>query len=334
MKHVFLVNSHMTFLSGMKVVEFRNLSKADCVFMMARDYPLIEDGIQSIIFPFSNFPEDTFSAKQWPWRLWSKMKKADQLMTELTNNDSFHFYAPQSSTTHFYIISSHEKCEGYSFLEGGVGCYETFHQTNATQKATPLRNAFYALQYKGRVPVEKYFYNISLPKYRFSYGSNKAAFKGYPNQVVMGFAFTDRKEYKAIKEVLVFDAIIEFYKVKESTVEDLLVVLFEHLEKTDSKTLYFKLHPEHYRVEDLKQRYLKMLAPYETKFNIIELNKEVKLEDVAYSSEATFYTFISSIALYATLMDREVISFMKLLNQMENSEYKYKKIGDKAIKYF
>lgn len=325
----------MTFLSGKKVMEYLDLAEEDCIFMMARDYPLMDGAIQSVVFPFSNFPQDTFSAKQWPWQLWEKMKKADTFISELTDQEGFHFYAPQSSTTHFYIIASHPQCEGYSFLEGGVGCYETYHQTNASQKATVLKNLLYAIQYQGRVPVEKFFYNIDLPKYRNAYGSNPAAFAGYPNQVVVGFPFGKKESYQGITDVLVFDALVEFYPVKEQTIEQLLAVVFARLAKENVTTLHFKLHPEHYRAESHRQRYLKMLAPYETKVELIELNKEVKLEEVALSSKATFYTFVSSVGLYASFMGCEVWSLAKLLNDKEPSiNHIYKKLGDNPIKYF
>jgi len=305
----------MSYLTAKKTIKFLDLNPDKCCYLLERDYPI--------------------ESTQSPFAIWKAMDALDTFLMDLTEQEAFEIFYTQSSTSHFYVIISNPKCKGYSFIEGGLGCYKPEYKKLVSNKPSLLKDLFYAFMYKGRVPNQKFFFNTKLPGFKYCVGTNEHAFKAYDNPLNVGSPFEDKAEYRSIKHVYVIDCVVEFYNAKMQTIEAFTETLFERLKKENAKEVYFKLHPEHYRQEGLREKYLEVVEKYSGDIKAIELDKSVILEHIARSSEATFYVNISSVGLYANLLGREVWSFARMLHKLEpHMDITYKELGTEPIHYF
>lgn len=335
MMHLFFVNNHMTYLTAKQTVKHLKLTSDKCLYLLERNYPIEKTSIQSLTFPYQNFPNDSFKASLAPWTLWKRMKELDTFLSEITNGEAFEIFYPQTAVTHFYIIASHPKCTGYSLIEGGIGCYKPEYKTRVSHGPSKLRKLFYSFIYKGRVPNQKFFFNTSLSNFKYSVGTNEYAFASYKNQLNVGSPFEEKEEYKDMKHVLVIDCVVEYYDAKMETIEEMMRLFFEKMKTENVKQIHFKLHPEHYRREGLRDKYVKLIRRMGGDIETIELDNTVILEHIARSSEAVFYVNISSVGLYANILGKEVWSFARVLFKLEpHMDITYKEIGPNKIHYF
>lgn len=334
MKHLFFVNSHMTFLTAKQSIKYLKLNHQDCCFVLERNYPIEEIDIKSIVFPYNDFPND-FRANQFFLNLWKKIRSLDVFLEKITEGDSFEIFYPHSAVTYFYLIITHPKCVHYSLIEGGIGCYYESYKKRVSKQPSVLKDVLYRFLYRGRVPNQKFFFNTKLPKFRYCVGTNEYAFKNYDNQLNVGSPFEYLSKYQHIKNVFVFCATVEFYDVKMDTISEILRQLFEQLKAKKQKILHFKLHPEQLKQKSVRDSYLKLINQHKGEIEVVELKKTDVLEHIAASSNATFYVIFSSVGLYASILGREVWSFGKVLSHYEPQvSTTYKKIGKKEIQYF
>lgn len=337
MKYLFLINSHATYLTAKQAISYFQLDKSDCVYCLERNYSVRDNEIQAIEFPFQVSPQDSFRANLLPHVLWKKIDQLDSFITKVTSDCVFKLFCAQSSIIYFYLLMTHPKCVSYSFIEGGIGAYKPEYQKKVSKKKNWIKSLWYFLIYKGRVPVQKFFFNTNLSKFEYCLGLTEYSFKGFKNAVNVGGKLDDRlsKELN-IKHLFVLDAMVEFYNVKIETIEEMVLELSQYFVRMGVKEFHYKLHPEHYKTQEIKNKYIQLLNEKSGEVRAIELGKDVVLEEIAYNSEDTiFYVNVSSIGLYANIWGREVWSFAKFVHKKElQIDFEYKELGPKKVNYF
>ena len=128
MKHLFLINSHTSFLSAAGTVEYLSLKPSDVVFLTARYYKNSLSDVKWKTIDFS----DIF-AKYTTHEVWHERKKRNDYQSEIDNfisenfKEDFIFYCCHFAHPAFQMIYTNPLCkEGAYLQEGGVPFKTTY----------------------------------------------------------------------------------------------------------------------------------------------------------------------------------------------------------------
>ena len=119
MKHLFIINSHTTYLTAMGTIEFLHLKTNEVMLVMVRNY--------RNIFIDTKFKQTDMS---WAYSinrrkdffaLGKSIKKLDKQLQDLVEGDRFEMYGSSAGGTFVYqVIFSHPQCVGMNYLQEGA----------------------------------------------------------------------------------------------------------------------------------------------------------------------------------------------------------------------
>ena len=150
MKHVFVINSHTTFLSALGVVNLEKLPSSDIIFLYMRNYKNDIISIKWCCYDVTDYYNKIFSKSLLKHPLFRKniISEIDEFLDK-NIIESYHLYAPHFGSPFFQILYTNKLCIDGSYIqEGGV----------------PFKNAYitHISWYK------EYFYRF-INKYLISY---------------------------------------------------------------------------------------------------------------------------------------------------------------------
>jgi len=318
--HLFLVHSHITHLVARAVVRHHQLDPAKVVFLVARGFavPANADGpIRSVSFGYELVPR---KRKQRPsmWQGWKILAGITAQLRQLTAGHGFHFYTPQTLEPLAQVLKHHSDCRSFSFIEEGLHSYCTRAEIGRTH---PLRRPrlWERLAYLDRTGPAMFF----DPGYRHAYGVAAAVFPDLERRVVLDDVFlpADPQRVDGIDQVLVFDSLAVYRRMRQQTLIDVVQRLLQQLSDEQAGVLHYKFHPaqagtpEQSAIEAVLRQ-----GGIETR----RLDDDIALEGVALARPQTrFYVNLSSVGLYAALLGANAWSFAPWVAEVEPEFQRY-----------
>jgi Alpha-2,8-polysialyltransferase (POLYST) len=327
MKHLFFVHSSITFLMAKQIIKEEELDKKDCILIFDRIKPFENEDLIQTVFPFETFPNDFFKVQLNSFLARKNVIKLNQYLSEVAHNQRFVFYAPKAQANYFYLTINHPNCDSYFFMEEGSGVY-SFANWHNPKKEIWLRQKFYDLNFFGKVPAVKHFYDGNHPKYKGVYCLHETAFKGFENKRILNLPFEIKQTLASFETVLVFSCEIEFGFMNADTYRYSINKLIAYLIKNNIQKAHYKLHPG--QKKDVSIALInEIIAENASKIQLIELEQHVILEEIAVSSpNVSFYICTSSIGLYATLANKKVYSYINFVREKDPEYQRNYKLPD------
>lgn len=120
MKHVFIINSHTTFLTACGVINFLHLDSNDVILLKIRQYKEPNIALDVSVFDVSSINSEFVSiiSKSRDKRQ-SVIKRLDHYLDEVVNDD-FVFYAPHYASSFFQAIYTNKRCVEGAFIQEGA----------------------------------------------------------------------------------------------------------------------------------------------------------------------------------------------------------------------
>lgn len=322
MKHLFLVHSHITYLVAMQVMKVKALAPEDCLILLDRGYQPAQPTCPSVAFPYQSYPRDSFALSPLFWTNWFKMLDLDKWIEETTSGQHFQWYVPQSGMNFFYLITNHPLCKGFYFLEEGTAAYRDSSMLNSIKPPSALRQMLYWLNFRGRSPYQKAFFDVSHPKYMGCFAMSEMAFAGFRNKTIVPNPFAGLQPLAEATCVLVLESLVAYQMLSEETYRAILRKVFEHAHASGIQSLHFKGPTLKADFEDLQHRTLELFRQEADARNIhlTELPANFPLESLCASNSAVrFYLLTSSVGIYASMFGKEVVSHLPMALQLEPS---------------
>lgn len=334
MKYLFGIASHLTFNIARKIIETDSLPVSDCCFVLLRNYVIPEE-YQS---KFSNqltgfFNIDAEHGRIFEgWRVWKtrqNMRTFDNELCHLTDNDDFIWYTSICYNDICSMVVTNEKCQGYFIIEDGLVSYE-----ENTQTFTGWRYWVYKYLLKPLYPrifvLKNHMVTAEHPKFKGCIGISEDSFPFYQQYLrVIGSAF-EPKAYSIKPDAIISVDPLFFKGIENDKVENLYKQVAAFVNTQNYTCVAYKFHPRFGTPNNkaYRESYQSILSR-EFK-GIVELPQEVVLENMLAWCKADFYSFDSSVALYASKEGCTCYSLMPLLQG--TPAYHYCEIMDKISK--
>lgn len=325
MKHLFYIHSSITFLVATKIVA--QLDKSDCVFLWGRNFKATTT-IKHFEFPFVHLPKEYFSATLKFWETRKKVLEMDQWLNIVTEGHDFMYYTPQSGTNFFYVLIENNGCKGYNYIEEGRGSYFSKEQLDNKKKPSALRDILYRLNFKGRSPSVKHFFDFSHNKFKAAYGLSQHTFPDLQEKVILDIPFEKKEFAGQFDYILVPEPLVEFGIVSAATYQQTIIYLMEWAIKKGLKIVHVKYHPGQKQTIELMRE---IYNQYKDQVTVEEIPSDWSLEEMAVSTAANFVIITSSVGIYASLANRTVFS---LAEQVIKLDPTYQKAVDDLPDFF
>jgi hypothetical protein len=108
------------------------------------------------VTPFTHYPHSSFPIIRRFWKSWTRLRRFDNFVHQLTRGESFHLYINQTGIDFIRLFMSHGNCRGYSLIEEGLYSYYTFDHVNSVLcppigKPSIFYKLLILLNYRGRL---------------------------------------------------------------------------------------------------------------------------------------------------------------------------------------
>lgn len=317
MKHVFGIASHLTFNVARKIIETDHIPTTQCCFVLLRNYTIPEE-YQAL---FTNQLKGSFNLDAQHgrifegWKIWKtreNMRRFDEQIRTLTSGDDFIWYTSICYNDICSMVVTNEKCQGYYVIEDGLVSYE-----ENTQTFTGWRYLVYKFMLLPLYPrifvLKNHMVTAEHPKFKGCIGTSELCFPFYKQHLrVIGSAF-EPKAYKIKPDAVISVDPLFFKGVENHRVEELYRKAAVFVKAKHYGCVAFKFHPRFNTPNNKPYRdfyYGVLTREFE---NITELPQEVVLENLLAWCKADFYSFDSSVALYASKEGSICYSLMPLL---------------------
>ncbi len=313
MKHLFFVHSPITKLMAYQVIKEKDYDFKDVVFLIDRIKLDTSSKVKEYQFPFRIYPINDLEVSLYFYKNWKNLSQLNHFIQEITESQNFYFYATKAQSNYFYLVINNNKCEGYYFIEEGMAAYNEQYWHNK-KKELYLRQLLYNLNFNGKVPSVKHFFDFAHSKYKGCFGLLDDAFKGFPNREILNLPFQKKDNLCNYKEIIVFDAALEFHYLSAEVLEKSIELLFQILVEKGIDKCHFKLHPAQ---KDISIGIImSLILKFQSQITFFKIPAEIILEEIAVSSlGSSFYICTSSIGLYAHIAGRKVYSWSSFVQK-------------------
>ena len=120
MKHIFFIQSQITKLIALGVINYLKMSREEVVILGYRGVDFYE-GYTFFDFPFRHSPTESFPLTFKFWEGREKLNELDKYLVEVSNNSSFILYVPHIFYNMINLMASHHLCQEL--------CFSFFQQT-------------------------------------------------------------------------------------------------------------------------------------------------------------------------------------------------------------
>lgn len=129
MKHIFIINSHTTFLSSIGTINLLKLEEKDIVFIYIRKYSNNIIKIPYSTFDLSELFNECYNIIHILYIDKSLIKKVDSFINENINS-AYALYAPHIAHAFFQLFYTNSSCKYASYIQEGAIPFRTAYLTN------------------------------------------------------------------------------------------------------------------------------------------------------------------------------------------------------------
>lgn len=153
MKHVFIINSHTTYLTAMGVINFLKINILDIIIVLVRNYKnkyLNEKYVIIDATSLSNESERVFNRRNFLRNPKSRfISKVDIFISSVIGGE-YNLYAPHLAHPLWTILYTNKNCVHFSYIQEGLVPFTTAYVTKTPIKGI-LENFIYDWISSGRV---------------------------------------------------------------------------------------------------------------------------------------------------------------------------------------
>ncbi|MCT4698888.1 alpha-2,8-polysialyltransferase family protein [Tenacibaculum haliotis] len=294
MKNVFWIHSNITFLLSNLIIKNLNIDSNKCVFILFRGYIL---------------PNNIYKIKE--------IRIEDNIMTNEFNYEEFYnkwlnilnfeykLFIPQSKEKRILALISSGNCKEYNYIEEGLLAYNF--------SSSIFKIKFYSLLRCLKLRKKLQWLDFKHKKFKSCYTISDKAFLNSPSTIILPIKPDEIKcnyiiEKKSV--IIILDGLVSFNKISLDESISLLKVIIEDVKKEDKNKIYFKWHPEHLRLKNIKEKKrILNIFNNEKELEFIEIPQAIILENVFFTHKNILvYVYLSSLGFYASMTGQVVKS--------------------------
>lgn len=339
MKHIFYIQSNISFLVAKGTLVKQSLSPEDCVFLYGRNfYPKeLPD-----IFLNKRVDEWVIPIRFVFWKSWPIVENVQRKIDRFVEKEIGGSYILYTSSFIYYFIKylkTKDNYEAINFLEEGSGAYFSLEERRQKARANKYKlrlygiNLFYILNHKFRfkfIMPNEYVRIFSQCDTIFILDDRAFTFTDV-KKVLVPIIFDTEPVAEDIKHVIVPSCLAENKIVSKKVFLEVLQELMEEFIDKGMKKVHIKFHPYLYSHPNLNE-YREFLKSFASEIEIVELDASVQTEDMLFNSKAHIYTDTSSVAIYAHAFGCKVTSYNQKIIQRDSNFLKYTSAIPAAIK--
>lgn len=280
MKHLFFINSNITYLSARAVIAHLKLKKSNCVFIYERITPHNDDH-QWINLPFewsSNYchPKLNFL------RFNKQKKQLEMLLAKIARGQLFHIYLPHAKFAFVPVIQNIPENRGHSFIdEGTLNWYikstrladQTYRRLINNRQTSSLvtgiigvyLRAIYSKIYKNGYLIKRAYFTTN---YEAAYALTDLSFQNFSRRIdtpVINLPISNSSFLPSRSITFIGTPMLERNLL---TSDEVKTDICRYLEKYKPNKVLIKFHPTQFDYR-LRQFYLAIFNDYEIETEII-----------------------------------------------------------------
>lgn len=332
MHHIFHVHSHITFLICNKYISDFQLDPNQCVFLCMRYYSL-PDTYRSIYKNVVLYPKEVFGKDEFD--IFPKLnviagkknsRRLESYINKLIGDDSFTYYAIQTSSHFVSFIVTMRNCKGYYLLEEGKSAYLKPQELDDLLGYTLKGWKKMAYNFLLRPLFYRFFatkgsaFSTSNRHYLGTLGTSEKAFRYFPKEhLIVSNPFETIEMDKIPEAILSIDGSIIAFELSLSDIQQ----LFERLKVVFNSRGYtriaFKFHPLFNSNPALSKALSSQIHDIFGE-NSFQLPADCIIENILSTYPVDFYSDWSSIGIYASFFKRRCFSYANIMASIVNSE--------------
>lgn len=325
MKHVFIINSHTTFLTAMGTVEYLKLKDEDVIFIYTRNY---SNEITHVPFKVVEGTAITDASKNIGKDYEGYIRKVDDFIDQNIKG-KYSLFVPHFQNYCFQILYTHKRCRKASYIqEGGPAVIKMYENDVPIIERTKsfIRHAIL----RRRTFECKWYKKGTLYKQHTldSYAINNVYFHSLPshNHIVKWPVEKLNIKITADYPIFIFDGHVSNGFVEPNIYIQLCKEIISLYAKGKN---YVKFHPAQSREERNS-----IIGSFSEKgYSIEVMSDDIPVEYVIIQfKKLTFVGFTSSLLYYAHDYGHNVCCCEKLL--LENSQAYKKRVDESGIQLF
>ena len=328
MKHIFFIHSSITYYVSVSVVKYCNLSIEDVIFLLDKNYKNIYSNLGVTTVDITNWERFPYPVSLSSILLADKyIRKIDCNINKVCLNENYILYIHTTSTLFNQALITNPLCIGYHFIEEGIANYrENLYYEPAVLrgKVTSLLCRLYnkihprlSLNYPFLRSYEKKKFN---PQYY--YLENRYHVQEARSNVILlpFYKESDSEQFNySDSQVFIMSPLIEFGLCSIESLEQVLVDYFSQCKELGK--IYVKYHP----IQNDKVKKMFELICYRYKLHLVEIDKNLPMEQVLMCShDSNWVGFESSLLFYASIMN-STIHVYSLSNKLAKLDSKFSK---------
>ncbi|RPD45526.1 polysialyltransferase family glycosyltransferase [Paracnuella aquatica] len=308
MKHLFVINSHITALCALSIIELRKLQIDEVVILTMRGAKLKDTRFKHVDFIYPHIVNPIPQTRN-VLKARKVLKEFDIFIAKITEGKEFYCYVNHNMARNTELMINHPLCNGFSIMEEGAAAYNSadFFKKKYSNRSPSIWDR---VGYKNRIR-KRYFYR---PDYDNVYAVTSLAFPGFENKIVLEKILSNGdSSYSKYNNtnILVFDGAVTLEMIDiESFIEGLERFL-SNVFNNDMATVFYKFHPV--QPTDERLVFEKYFASKKT-INFIKLPDEAILEEmISVAKNLKMYFNVSTISIYANALGHQCYSFSNIL---------------------
>ena len=291
MKHVFVINSHTTYLTTMGTINYLKLDVSSIIFLLVRNYKneyLCKDFriIETSLLSYES--EKAFASKNiWRKNKTDIIKKIDEFI--ITNiGQSYCLYAPHLAHPLWVVLYTNKACCHFSYIQEGLAPF-----AKRFVMSPPLLGYLEILYYDMLVHGRMWYYRPWYLKTRIrtdiqmdAYANNEKFFKYLPLKTTIVQWPLPKQDisvnFEEDHKIFIYDAYVVHHVMKS---DDYIMMCKKLIETQAANINYLKFHPgqskeeidaikDFFKSKNLKFQVLDNAIPFEY---IIMTKKNLKL---------------------------------------------------------
>lgn len=318
MKHVFAVTSHLTFSVMYRIAEVNNLELDDCVLLLLRDYTVPDNKTDLFKHQIAtSYNVDINKGRVFAglcfWKTKSNIRKFDERIDSVIGEEQFFWYTPVCSNDVCSLMVTKKNCVGFYVTEDGMASYRKYNP----QTFTGVRYVVYRTVLKPLFPrlfeAKNHFIESDHPKFKGCISTSDKCFPLHQHCLkIVGSPFEPVALDYEIDAVISVDPLYQFVGIEKA--EEVYQKLSDYIQKRHNyHQIVYKMHPRFNAASNLQhyEEYEGLIKKYFQ--GIIKINASIVLENLLASCKADFYSFNSSVAIYASLSGSKCYNILPLL---------------------
>lgn len=318
MKHIFGIQSHLTFYVAHKIIRLKQFNPDDCIFISGRNYKIPDKYNTTYkhiyMFQYGGGKIGRIFSGINILRTLKKIKQFDKIIDDFTGADFYDCYISYCGDDIANLLVTKKNCVAYYLTEEGIGVYNDKNP----KIFSGWRYLVYRMVLRPLFPrlfdIKENYQYPKHPKFKGFYAISSQAyplFHDYPITVIGNPFETIDLGYSP--DVVI--SIDPFYKdFGIDTVDKIYYHLSTYIKKKNYKTITCKFHPMFGVFPDKKKEYDEILHRYFGN-DIIQLEDTVVIENLLMTYKCDFYSYGSSIQIYGTIVGAKCYDFSSFLNK-------------------